>query len=128
MYNIAQKDDYLLVKFIDDFDFPMIQTAIHHATSLRKYPDTDDIWLFGDKRAEIYLGEIDLMVKAFECRCPKDATRKKTAIVVDEGLTGAIIELMINGLRKRVPFAVRMFRTLEDAEHWLRESAICIAQ
>lgn len=127
MYTISSGNEYLLVKFIDDFDFPMIKTAIYHETSLKDYADTNDIWLIGNYRAEICLGEIDLMVAEFVCRCPADAERTKTAIVVAEGLTGAVIELWVRGLRTKVPFEVATFRTLEDAECWLSEGKADVA-
>lgn len=119
MYNIARDREYLLVEFVEDFDFPMIYSAIHHTTMLGEYPHTDDIWLIRDKRAQIHLGEIDLLVKEFECRCPRNATRAKTAIVVDEGFTGSVLELLASGLKKKVVFEIGVFRSLEDAECWL---------
>jgi len=119
MYNIVRNGDYLLVTFLEDFDYPMIHSAIHHETMLGEYADTNDIWLIGNKRAQIHLGEIDLLVREFECRCPRGAERTKTAVVVDEGLTGSIIELLVSGLRKKVAFEIELFRTLEAAQEWL---------
>jgi len=122
MYDIVRNDEYLIVKFLEDFDYPMIHSAIHHETMLGEYADTNDIWLIGDKRAQIHLGEIELLVREFECRCPRSATRSKTAIVVDEGLTGSILELLVNGLKKKVAFEIAIFRTVEDAREWLEVS------
>ncbi len=127
MYSISKNEDYLLVKFIDDFDFPMIKTAICHETMLREYSDTNDIWFIGKYRAQICLGEIDLMVKEFECRCPSEARRGKTAVVVDEGLTGAIMELWVKGLRRHVAFEIEIFRSLEEAKDWLGVEKVCVA-
>ncbi len=119
MYKISHNEDYLLVKFIDDFDFPMIQTAIRQETMRREYADTNDIWFIGSYRAAISYDEIELMVMAFECCCPRDAKRTKTAIVVDAGLTGSIIELWVNGAQQRVAFEIAIFRTLDQAKEWL---------
>ncbi len=127
MYNISRHTGYLLVKFIDDFDYPMIHTAIHHETMLRDYAHTNDIWLIGDNRALICLSEIDLMVSEFECRCSPEAKRSKTAIVVDEGLTGAIIEMWVNALRRHVAFEIEIFRTLDLAKEWLGVDQACVA-
>jgi len=127
MYNISKNDGYLLVKFIHDFDFSMIQTAIYHETSMREYADTNDIWLIGENQAKICLGEIDLMVKDFQCLCPRDASRIKTAIVVNAGLTGSIIELFVHSLKKCVAFEIEIFRTLDDAKDWLGVSEVQVA-
>jgi len=119
MYTIEANEDHLLVKFGDDFDYPMIQTIIRHETMLREYPNTNDIWLIGQHHADIRLGDIESMVREFHCLCPTDATRTKTAVVVDEGLTGSILELFVSALKKRVAFDIRIFKTLKDARKWL---------
>ena len=119
MYQIKKKSDHLLVEFLDDFNFHMIQTIIRHVTLLKEYPDTNDIWLIGNYRADIRLGELEAMVREFQCGCPETATRSQTAVVVDEGLTHAIFELWIKGLRKRVAFDIQIFHSLADAEAWL---------
>jgi len=127
MYKISKNNEYLLVKFIDDFDFSMIQTAIYHETSMREYADTNDIWLIGGNRGQICLREIDLMVEDFQCRCPCDASRTKSAIVVSAGLTGSIIELFVHSLKKCVAFEIEIFRTLDDAKDWLGVSEVQVA-
>ena len=119
MYSVSRNDGYLMVKFIEDIDFSMMQAAIHHETMLKEYADTNDIWLIGGNRAAIHLDEIETLTNEFQCRCPRDATRTKTAVVVDAGLTGAIIELLVNGLQKKVEFEVEIFRTLSDAKSWM---------
>jgi len=119
MYKIEANEDHLLVKFEGEFDFPIIQTIIRHETTLRQYPHTTDIWLIGKHHADIRLGELEKMVREFQCLCPTDATRTKTAVVVNEGLTGALLELWVNALQKRVAFDIRIFHTLDEAEDWL---------
>ncbi len=119
MYEIRKNDNHLLVEFQGDFDYPLIKTVIRHETMLKEYPGTNDIWLIGNHRANIRLGELETMVQEFHCLCPEDATRTKTAIVVNEGLTGAVIELWVNALQKRVTFDIEIFPTLDEAENWL---------
>ncbi len=119
MFRIQNKTDHLLVEFLGDFDYPMIQAIIRHETMLKEYPDTNDIWLIGSHHADIRLCELETMVQEFHCLCPTEATRTKTAVVVNEGLTGAILELWAKALQKRVAFDIEMFRTLEEAESWL---------
>jgi hypothetical protein len=119
MYDIKKHDSHLLVEFLGDFDYPMVQTIIRHETMLKEYPDTNDIWMIGKHRADIRLGELETMVREFHCLCPTDATRTQTAIVVNEGLTRAIIELWANALQKRVAFDIKIFHALEEAEVWL---------
>jgi hypothetical protein len=127
MYEIRKEREYLLVEFQGDFDFPMVQTIIRHETMLKEYSDTNDIWLIGNHHADIRLGELETMVREFHCLCPTDATRTKTAVVVNEGLTRAIIELWANALQKRVAFDIKIFHTLEEAKTWLRVAESMVA-
>ena len=119
MYKIRKNDSHLRVEFKGDFDYPMIQTIIRHETMMKEYPDTNDIWLIGDFRSDIRLGELEAMVKEFNCHCPHDATRTKTAIVATQGLTQAILELWVKAIKKRVAFDICIFETLEDACEWM---------
>ena len=119
MYEIRKNDSHLLVEFQGDFNYPMIQTIIRHETMMKEYPNTNDIWLVGKHHADIRLGELETMVREFHCLCPTDATRTKTAVVVNEGLTGAIFELWVKGIQKRVAFDIRIFTALDEAEAWM---------
>jgi hypothetical protein len=122
MYSIQEHEDCLKVGFNSDFDCSTVQTIIHHETALPQYRSTNDIWVIGSHRARIRLGEIDTMVREFQCRCTRDGTRSKTAIVVDEGFTHSIIELWVSAVLKKVSFEMRIFNDLKDAELWLSES------
>ncbi len=119
MYKIEKHDGYLLIRFEEDFDYNVVQAVIHHVTRIKEYPDTNDIWLVGDRHADIRLGELDAMVREFHCHCPADASRTKTAIVVKPGLTQSILELWMSATSKRVSFDMRLFNTLEEARMWI---------
>lgn len=119
MYSIETNKDHLLVKFEEDFDYPMILAIIKHETLLPEYSGTNDIWLIGSHKSRISYCDLDTMATEFRCMCPRDATRAKTAIVVDESLTKAIIELWVGMVRKRIPFEIELFETPEAAERWL---------
>lgn len=119
MYSIREHNGYLKVEFNEDFDFNTIQAVIHHVTSMHQYFQTNDIWVIGSHHAHIRLGEIETMVGEFQCRCPRDAQRTKTAIVVDEGFTHAIIELWVSALHKKIAFDMQIFDNLSAAEVWL---------
>jgi hypothetical protein len=119
MYKIHKNTDHLLVEFRQEFNYMMIKTIIHQETTMLEYPSTNDIWLIGSHRADIRLGELEPMANEFQSRCAKDATRTKTAIVVDAGLTGAVIELWVNALQKRVAFNIELFSSLDEAQTWM---------
>lgn len=107
------------VTFEDDFTYSTIRTIIRHETLLPQYTRMDDVWLIGKHQALITLGDLETMVADFKCMCPRNASRKKTAIVVDQGLTEAIVLLWIKQSEARMPFTCRVFHTLQEAESWL---------
>lgn len=127
MYRIEQNGGYLRVKFEKDFDCKDVQTIIRHVTSIKAYPHTNDIWIIGKHHADIRLGELEMMMTEFHCRCSKDATRTKTAVVVEPGVTASIIELWVSATNKRVQFEMRLFHSLSEAEMWLEEAEEALA-
>ncbi len=122
MHTIDQGGEHLVVRFDDNFDYGIVQTIIHHITSIKEYPETNDLWIIGKHHADIHLGEVETMMKEFHCRCPREAPRTKTAIVVAPGITASIIELWVKETNKRVPFQMRMFHKQSEAEAWLSEA------
>ena len=127
MYSIKKHANHLRVEFQDNFSYSMIRTIIRHETMMLEYSHTNDLWLIGKHRADIRLGELEALVNEFHCQCPRDATRTKTAIVVEQGLTHAILELWMKAVQKRVSFDLRIFHTLESAESWLGAAEAKIA-
>ena len=119
MYNIEKNHDHLIVTFEDNVNSCMIQAIISHLTSMKDYPDTNDIWMIGPHHADIRLGELETMVQEFRCRCPNDAKRTKTAIVAEQEMTQTIFELWAYALKHRVAFDIRIFSELEEAESWM---------
>ncbi|HEY5654131.1 MAG TPA: hypothetical protein VIR63_07180 [Pontiella sp.] len=123
MYDIEKKHNHLRVNFSEDFDYETIKRVIHHLTMIREYPHTNDLWIIGKHHAHIRLSELETMVKEFHCRCPKDATRTKTAVVAERSMTRSVLELWVNAVKKRVNFDLEVFHSLEEAESWLGVSS-----
>jgi len=119
MYRIEQHSNHLLVRFYEDLDFSTVQVVIHHLMRMKEYPDTNDIWFIGAHRLHIRLGDIETMVEEFQCHCPKDSNRSRTAIGVDNGLARSFIALWVKALRKRVSFEMSIFDSLEEARVWI---------
>jgi hypothetical protein len=119
MYRIHKHSDHLLVKFDEDFDLNTIEAIIRDATRLPEYAYTNDIWLIGNHRSLLSLEELESMAANFKCMCPEGASRNKTAIVVEEGLTEAIVRLWIRELTAKVPFEMDIFHTLAEARNWI---------
>jgi hypothetical protein len=119
MYSISICENYLLVTFKADFDDNCVRVVIHHETQMPEYVRMNDIWLIDNHRALISMDEVDSLATEFRCMCPRNATRKKTAIVVNPGLTEAFAKIWVGKSEKRVPFELKIFHTLKEAEEWL---------
>jgi hypothetical protein len=119
MYTISTYENHIQVNFEADFTNQSIKTIIHHETTMPEYSWMNDIWLIGKHRSLIAMDDLESMASDFNCMCPKGASRKKTAVVVEQGLTEAIVLLWIKTLESKVPFELQVFHTLKEAEAWL---------
>lgn len=119
MYSIEKNSDRLYVTFEGDLDYSTIKQIIYGELAMPEFCELNDIWILGENRAHIRLGEIQTVIDDFSNFCPPEACDKKMAIVAQAGLTAAILELLADGLNKKLPFSCRMFRTLEAAEEWI---------
>lgn len=118
MYKIEKRDDSLLVCFNGDFDYSTIKQVIYKELMLPEFAQLNDIWHVGKHRAHLRLGEIQTIVDDFSKLCPDTACMKKTAIVVEPGLTSAILGLLADGLDRKLPLTCRIFESMEAAEAW----------
>jgi hypothetical protein len=107
------------VEFNKDVDFKTLRLVVREKIFHAEYAGMDDIWLIGKHRAYISLAELQAIVDDIMRLCPEKTQRRKTAIVVDQGLTEAIFKLLSKGIERLFPFECRVFNTLEEAEEWL---------
>ena len=106
----------------------LLKNRVVKATIGRKYARMNDIWLIGKHRALLSIEDLVSMVADFKCMCPRNATRQKTAVVVEPGLTEAIVQLWIKEAENRIPFTCRVFHTIAEAEKWVGSSVPTVAQ
>ena len=119
MYTISTYENHIRVNFEADFNGQFIKAIITHETRMPEYLRMNDIWMIGKHRSLITMDELESMASDFNCMCPENASRKKTAVVVDQGLTEAIVLLWIEHLESNLPFEIQVFHTLQEAEAWL---------
>ncbi len=119
MYEIKKVKGTLRINFKRDFGLHAFRRAIHRITMMEEYPHTNDIWVIGKHHAHIKLNELETMAKEFLCHCPHNATRTKSAIVIEREMTLSIFKVWMNAVQKKVSFDLRIFHSLEEAEAWL---------
>jgi hypothetical protein len=123
MYTISIHKKHMVVKFEDNFGYEAIRAILHHQTRMPEYIRMHDIWLIGKHHSLISLGELLSIVDDFTCLCPTSVERKKIALVVDQGLTESIVQLLAQGVNRKHRFECRVINTLYEAEAWLGVAA-----
>ncbi len=127
MYKISIEKECLLVQFNANFDYSTIKQVMYKEMTLPDFPRKNDLWLIGEHRADLRLGDIQKLVDDFSRLYPRNMGAKKTAIVVQAGLTAAILELLAKGMESRFPISCRIFASRKAAEEWLGASSRKIA-
>jgi hypothetical protein len=108
-----------MVRFKENFSYHDLKLIIHHDLFVPEGTDLHNIWLIGKHHAQIRMGELLSIVDDFKFSQSFHVKDKKTAIVVEQGLTEAIMQLLADGLQKELSYKCRVFHTLEKAQEWL---------
>lgn len=127
MYSIEKNNDSLFVTFEDDFNYSTIKHILYDVLSMSGFSGLDVVWLVGNQRAHIRLGELQAIVEDFSRLCPMDTHDIKMAIVAEPGLPSAILELLADGLDRKLSFSCHTFTTRERAEEWIGIKESCVA-
>lgn len=127
MYQLEKHDECLLVFFRETLNYSSIKCLIHDELVMPEFSRMNDIWLIGKHRADLRLREIQALLDDICQLVPAGVRTGKIAIVVDPGLTSAILELLAAGLERRLSLSCRTFETFEAAEEWIGRSASQVA-
>lgn len=119
MYKVTDTDDYLLVKFEEAFTRSDLKALISQKILREEYAHKNDIWLIGAHQAHLYMDDILSIVDDIKHLHPNHVEGSKTALVVNEGLNAAIMDLLAEGLTNQLSFEYRLFHTLKEAKTWI---------
>ena len=118
MYEISSQENYLLVNIQNNFDSQQAISAIKELFSRDDYSDRNDIWNIGAKIVNLSFQELEVIAKTISYIYPSNATRSKTAFVVTSLFPTAMASEFIK-FAKTLPYELRIFDNLEEAEQWL---------
>ena len=127
MYTIDISNDCICVTIRNDFDYSTIKRILHDELVIPGFCRLHEVWLVGTHRAQVRLGELQTIVDDFSRLCPREVIDKKMAFVAEPGLTSAILELLADGLDRKLALSCRTFRSREAAEEWIGLSASQVA-
>lgn len=120
MYRIDKTNEYLLVELEADFDYSTIKQITYNETMMSEVERLNDIWLIGKHRAHLRLGDIQLLVDDFKRLYTRTNDTKKIAMVVQQGLTEAIIQLLASGIHRCTSVSCCVFHTVDEARQWIQ--------
>ncbi len=119
MYGIEKNDNYLQIRFNADFNYGTIRRMMYEAAMIADFWKLNDIWMVAEHRADLQLGDLQNIIDDFCKIYPAKAREKKTAIVASPGLTSAILELLANGMNRKLPLSCKLFNSHSEALEWI---------
>ena len=118
MHTLCNYGSYVLVEFNDAFDCKEIMRLMQHESFGGKQPTEHAIWNIGKHAARLTLGELPALVEGAQQGTKNGVRCAATAIVTHHPPTRMIMQLLADGLQKRLHIRCRTFRTMEEAQRW----------
>ena len=118
MFKITTQESYILVKFSSAVYFDTVRLAVHSVVRNDQFGMMYVIIVFDDLPVFLRHDQLNAIVKEVEAIYPRDAVRKKTALVITSGFGTSLAEIWIQ-LAHRLPPTYEIFARFEDAEAWV---------
>jgi hypothetical protein len=122
MHVVESYPDYLGVIFTGAVDQDQLFLALKDIFMHPEYPCKNSIWVFEGCECDfsnISMFELLQLVRAYY---PREATRKKTAIVTSTSLHHAMAQLFCQEAEQlALSFTLEAFMVRAEAEEWMRE-------
>ena len=124
MNSVVDKGNYLFVMITGTVNQQSLYDAQKSLMLHQEYPHKNSLWVF-DETCECEFSNLGM----FEMLCrirmffPIDGTKKKGALVGIAPLHHSFVKMFCDEAEhERLPFTVKPFRRIEDAESWLAEA------
>lgn len=118
MHTFCNYDSYVLVEFNDEFDSEEIMRLMQHVSYGGRQTTEPTIWHLGKHAARLTLGELPALVESAEQVAKTGVRCTATAIVTHHPPTRIIMQILADGLQKKLSMRCRTFRTIEEAHRW----------
>ena len=117
---ITIKKDYILIEPKEKADYREIQQGLARLYFVEDMPEQNRVWIFREDAQFLSpddLGRLKNMVRDYY---PKDASIRKTAIVVKTDQQAAVAQSFVK-ISEDLPQEFKVFSNLVDAEKWVKE-------
>ena len=118
MFKITQTPHHFLVNFESKVTVASILAAIAEVMRHPDYVRLNVLWNFGDAEVFLKQTDLDIIVQEIENRYPPNVEKKKAALIAANGFNQFLAE-SFEIAASRLPFPIKVFRTLADAEMWM---------
>ncbi|NTU52637.1 MAG: hypothetical protein HGA97_02835 [Chlorobiaceae bacterium] len=124
MHVIEDTGQYLRVLLSGSVDQSQLFEALKEIFLHPEYPHKNSVWVF-DEGCECDFSSLSMfdLIRLVKAYYPRDATRKKTAIVTSTSTHYAMAHLLCEEARQeRLLFSIHTFMDRAEAEKWLLEN------
>lgn len=118
MHKILAKQNYLLVTIEGDANFQDIVNAFGEELEREDYPNMNDIWDFTNCTILVDHTDYSNVTNSLLESYPTAASRTKTALVVSSEVSKIFLQIWAD-LSEKLPYEVKIFLTIEEAEAWI---------
>ena len=119
MHTIKDCGAYIRVD-IEGTESHQILEGIKAAYALPDYQSRDSLWVFGRESFRVQIGELLEIAKFIRKSYSRGHKRTRRAMVVPPGLNAGFARVW-SEMAPNLPFELKIFHELEEAELWLRD-------
>jgi hypothetical protein len=112
------KSDYILVEPRTN-EYWEIWETIGRLIKMPEYPHKNAIWLFTEAPVQISYDDLYTFKDFIKDNYPSNATKSKTALVVESKLRAGLAELFAE-IAEDLPYKIKVFSNLKAAEVWVK--------
>jgi len=117
-HKLTVRDGYLEMAFGGELNFEDISLAIAEELVHPAFVTHNDIWIFGPEMVSLRFEDLNTITSLIAEGYPADATRTRTALVIPPGFNSGVANMWLQTTHQ-LPYEIRIFERLEDAERWI---------
>jgi hypothetical protein len=124
MFTITRSPTHLRVEIRGPLTRDLLARALRETMESPGYADLNDVWDVGDGPVRLNMADVTTLVEGVAAIYPMNARRSRTAVVTRSGFVAAIAELW-RATASDLPFQMRVFADVEEAEAWITGKMTC---
>jgi hypothetical protein len=120
MYAVENTDSFIRVVFSGKVDYDDLLDAFNEEVSLPDYREKNALWIFDGCECNFSHSSFDELIHYISAHYPRNATRKKTAILTSNYLHNALGQIFCADAGI-LPYSFKIFLDYSGAVAWITE-------